>query len=156
MNVKEKLKSILLLIGCSMIILSIVLLVLFAKYKNGFMNYLSFYIMFLGTELSIISDVHDIANNMHNSDIKKQLAAKAKAEEISKAYVIILLFGFFANSLSLLSCNIAEDTEILIANILFYIALFTSIAVAFYIISISITLELEKLKDPEKTINASS
>jgi len=154
MNVKEKLISILPFIFVSMFILGVVFAVLFIKSNNDFMYYLSFCIMFLGVELATIYDVHNLANNMHSPDIKKQLDARAEAEEWSKIWATISMLGFFINLWCLFSCNIAVYIEQLIADLLFVIVFFTAIAVAFY--SVSIIPEPEKPKYPEKVMNAAS
>ena len=156
MSIKEKLISILPLIYVSMIILGIVFVVLFAIYNNCFMAYLSIWIMFLAAELVIIDYVHDLANGMHSSDIKKQLAARVAAEGWSSISAIILLAGLVVNFLCLLLLfsKIGVDIERLIAGLLFFIDFFTAMAVESY--AISIRQNSEKPKDPEKLMNAAS
>jgi len=156
MSIKEKLMSILPLIYVSMIILGIVFVVLFAIYNNCFMAYLSIWIMFLAAELVIIDYVHDLANDMHSSDIKKQLAARVATEGWSSISAIILLTGLVVNFLCLLLLfsKIGVDIERSIAGLLFFIAFFMAMVVESY--AISIRQNPEKPENPEKATNAAS
>jgi len=155
MSLKEKLISILPFISVSIFVSAIVLFVLSNIYHNGFMTYLALWFFFQGIEPFAIYDLHNLSNNMHSSDIKKQLAARAEAEEWSNVWLYILVLGFFFNLFYLLLfSNISAYIEQLIAGLLLLIYFFTFIVVLGY--SISIMPKPEKPKDPEKLMNAAS
>jgi len=120
------------------------------------MAYLSIWIMFLAAELVIIDYVHDLANDMHSSDIKKQLAARVATEGWSSISAIILLTGLVVNFLCLLLLfsKIGVDIERSIAGLLFFIAFFMAMVVESY--AISIRQNPEKPENPEKATNAAS
>ena len=155
MSIKENLISILPLISVSIFVSAIVFFVLSNIYHNGFMTYLALWFFFQGIEPFAIYDLHDLSNKIHSSDIKKQLAARAEAEDRSSVWLYILFLGFFFNLFYLLLfSNISGDIEQFIAGLLLFIYFFTFIAVLGY--SNSIMPEPEKPKDPEKLMNAAS
>ena len=154
MSIKEKLISILPFISVSIFVSAIVLFVLSNIYHNGFMTYLALWLFFQGIEPFVIYDLHNLSNEIHSSDIKKQLSARAEAEDRSNVWLFILFVGFIINLMCLLSSNIDVDIEQFIADLLFFIYFFTFISVLGY--SISIMPKPEKPKDPEKLMNAAS